>query len=175
MTAELWDYARGVIGLAFALAVVGKALDLDSFVQGIRSADLLPRGRAKPAASAVVALETLTVGLMLPGGTWSVTGLLLAAAQLTGYSAVLVVMLRKGDVRCACFGPATRVVSAADLVRNAVLAAVAVAGVVAWSRSPGDLATSDAVLVLAPAVATVLLLVALDDVVAVVRTPLQAD
>lgn len=175
MTVELWDYARGVVCLAFALAVVGKARDLGGFVHGVRSLGLLPRRLAAPVAGTVVALELAVVVAMLPGGAWTVAGLVLATAQLLVYTAALAVaMRRQGDVRCACFGPGTRPVTPVHLVRNGILGAIAAAGILAGVPHPAP-AAADAALVLGPAAATALLLAALDDVVALARTPLHTD
>ncbi|GLF99549.1 MauE/DoxX family redox-associated membrane protein [Streptomyces yaizuensis] len=148
---------------------------------------------ARPLAVAVVTAEAALVpALALPGvlappaaldavpgtaaGTAAVLlvcGLALAAVLLAAFTALAVSAARGGNrVPCRCFGRTTTPLGAVHAVRNAVLLAVAVTGLVAtalpgWSPGAGDpVAALTAVLAGA---ALGLLTTALDDLAALFR------
>ncbi|MEJ3653264.1 MauE/DoxX family redox-associated membrane protein [Actinomycetes bacterium KLBMP 9759] len=177
MSTEALVFSRAVVCLAFALSAAGKARDMSAFVHGVRSFRLLPARWSAPTAWAVLAAEVAVVALQLSGTAQATVGLALALGLLTAYTTSLgVLLVRRSDVRCNCFGPATRTVSAIDLVRNVLLAAAAVVGVVAVSAGePSSLPLADAALVVLPAAALVIVVTGLDDVVAVLRTPPRND
>jgi hypothetical protein len=172
-------FARAAMCLTFALSAFGKARDLDAFVHSVRSFGILPAGRGRPAAWALLTAEVAVVVLQLAAPTAAVAGLVLAAALLVAYIAALgVVVARRSEVRCNCFGSTARAVSGFDLVRNGLLLLVAITGVVAYSAGSAGAPmppVADAVLVVCASVAAVLVLVSLDDIAAILRTPPTND
>jgi uncharacterized membrane protein YphA (DoxX/SURF4 family) len=176
VTAEALTFCRAVIGLTFAISAFGKMRDLDAFVDGMRSFEILSPRWHRPVAWAVLAAELVVVVTQLLGYGAIFTGLVLALALLAAYTAVLgFALARRPEVRCNCFGPANRAVSTMDLVRNGLLAAVAVGGLVALSARPPDQSLADVALVVFAAASAVLVLANLDNIVSVVRTPLDPN
>lgn len=178
MTAgTLLVFARAVMCLTFAVSAFGKARDVDAFVHSVRSFDILPSGWGRPAAWALLTAEVAVVVLQLAGP--AVAGLVLAAALLVAYIVALgVVVARRSEVRCNCFGSTARAVSGFDLVRNGLLLLVALTGVLASSASSAGAPmppAADAVLVVCASVAVVLVLVGLDDIATILRTPPTND
>jgi hypothetical protein len=186
VTGELLVFARAVLFLTFVSSAIGKARDIGAFAESIRSFRLLPDRWSRPTAWAALAAEVAAALLQLPGAgaapldlpgaRAAVPGLALALAMLVTYTAALSIALaRQAELRCNCFGSASRPVSGVDLVRNVLLAGVAVAGLVAASERPRGLSASGDALVILPAAAAVLILVSLHDVVTILRTPVKAD
>ncbi|GAB3933752.1 methylamine utilization protein MauE [Kribbella albertanoniae] len=103
--------------------------------------EILPTGLRVPAAAGVVVAEvTLTVALLV-GAFFSLrfvatAGFLLAVLLLLAFTAAIVVTLRRGIRKpCKCFGAATTPLGRAHVVRNVLLLAAAVAGLVAGATS----------------------------------------
>jgi hypothetical protein len=167
----------------FALAGVHKARGRRSLAAfGDAVAGLSPlRGRAaRGIAATVVGAELGTAGLLAVGfvaGWAAVAGLLLAGVLLTSFTVVLVGAVRRGErVPCRCFGASysssssssDTVVGRRHVARNLGLlgcAATALVGHLAGHAGP-DLATT--VAAAAGAVAITAVLLALDDVAALV-------
>jgi uncharacterized membrane protein YphA (DoxX/SURF4 family) len=121
--------ARVVMALTFLVSSTGKLRDVTSFKAAVEDFDVVPRQWASAAVSVVVALELTVVAAMVTGGPWLVAGFVAASTALVVFSAALVVALRRHRVvSCNCFGAATARVSGYDIVRNAMLLAVALVG-----------------------------------------------
>jgi hypothetical protein len=120
---------RAVLGFVFAAAVVGKLRDRADFAQSLSSLGI--RRASAPVAAAVIAAEALCAGLLLFTATadW---GYGLAVLLLAAFSAGIVSAMRaKRAVACNCFGSGGKPLGPAHLVRNGLLALVAVAGLLA--------------------------------------------
>ena len=117
-----WRFLAVVLAVPFAWSAVAKAVAF-----GATSADFAELGIRRPevAVPAVCAAEAAAALLLLFRPR---IGAILALLLLTAFSGVLLSVLRSGrEVRCACFGAASRrPVDERDLLRNGVLAAVAV-------------------------------------------------
>ncbi|TDD60289.1 methylamine utilization protein MauE [Kribbella antibiotica] len=105
--------------------------------------EILPTGLRVPAAAGVVVAEvTLTVALLVGAFSASLrfvasAGFLLAVLLLLSFTAAIVVTLRRGIRKpCKCFGAATTPLGRAHVVRNVLLLAAAVAGLVAGATRP---------------------------------------
>lgn len=176
MTTELMVFAPFLIGLTFAVSALGKARDVAAFAETVAAFKVLPQRWSKAAARVLLGVEVAVVLLMFARRAGVVTALCLAAVLLVAYtSALAAVLLRGAAVGCDCFGTSSSKVSWADLVRNAVLLAAAVAGTVALSAGRPMPTVADSILVALAAVFTVLVLVNLGDVAAVVRAPITSD
>lgn len=111
------------VALACVLAAAGGLKLADPVATGDAYADLgLPAPRV--AAVALPVLELLVAALLVAA---PVAGALAALVLLLGFSAFLAWHLLRGtEAPCNCFGQArARPISGRDLVRNAVLGAVA--------------------------------------------------
>jgi hypothetical protein len=124
LAADLLMCCRWAVGLTFLASVAGKARDLAAFRRAVVRFGIPAPG---PVAVGTVAAElavvaTLAAGL-LPVGFGLAIGLLVLFSVLLGRT------VRTSDrVSCNCFGAGDRPVSRYDLVRNLLLAAVAVLG-----------------------------------------------
>lgn len=165
---------RCALGLVFVVSFVSKVRSRDSWVAftgsvralGVRSARLV-----RPAAVAVVIAEFAVVVLVavpVPGA--AVVGCVLAAGLLLVFGTAIAATLRRGvRASCRCFGASAAPLGVRHVVRNAVLAVAAVAGVVASARSGSAEAAGVAVAVCAGLLAGGLVTV-LDDVVDLFRS-----
>ncbi|MER6945853.1 MauE/DoxX family redox-associated membrane protein [Nonomuraea sp. NPDC000554] len=123
---------------ASSLAKISRAEAFRSFVASVRSLRIVPARWASATAGVVVAVEIVTVGLLLTP-PWYPAGLALAATVLAVFAVVAVVTRRRGlAVPCNCFGPGRggrrgaaaqgRPLGVPHAVRNALLAGVALGG-----------------------------------------------
>lgn len=120
---------RAALALLFLAAALHKVRDPGRFRVTLAEYRLLPRALVAAAAAALVAAEAgVAVALALPGR--SLPGALGAAGLLAVYGLAVAVNLARGrrDLDCGCAGPALRrPISGGLVVRNAVLAAAALA------------------------------------------------
>jgi hypothetical protein len=127
MLRDLGMSAAGLLALTFAWAGAAKLGRQEETAAGFADLGL---GHAAALARAVPLVElALAVALLaVPAGGGGAALVLLA-----GFSAVLARALRRGvEVRCACFGRAGGPpLSAAELIRNGLLAALAALAVAA--------------------------------------------
>lgn len=152
----------------FAVAAAAKAGHRDEFAGSLVALRLVRPGLARTAAITVVAGETALVGLVLWPATRSV-GLVLAAAAFLGLAGVALRAARGPlPAACRCFGVSGAPLGRPHAVRNAGLAGVALLAALTSGPAPGPGA-----LLVAATVAFVLvaLIVHLDDLTALVRTP----
>lgn len=152
----------------FAVAAVAKARHRDEFAGSLVALRLVRPGVARPAANAVIAGETALVVLCLWPAT-RVAGLALAALAFLGLAGVAL-RASRGPVAaaCRCFGVSGAPLGRPHAVRNAGLAAVALLAAVTSAPSPR---TGPLLVAATAAFVLVALVVHLDDLTALVRTP----
>ncbi|GII86308.1 methylamine utilization protein MauE [Sphaerisporangium siamense] len=164
---------RCLIGLTFVFAAVSKIIGRGAaagFVATIRELRPLSRGTARLVAATVVAAEFAVPALLLAPATARL-GFLLAVALLAAFTAGIVTVLRRRvSVRCRCFGPSGAPMAPHHVARNAVLALVAVTGLVAASAGPAPADPGALVLVAATAGVVAIVVVMLDEIVDLFRT-----
>jgi hypothetical protein len=164
---------RCLIATVFAVAAVSKVAGraaFDQFAGSVRGWPLPAALPVRPVAALVVAAE-FAVCLLLGSGA-TAGGYALALVLLSGFSvAVAWALVRGVRAPCRCFGASAAPLGSRHLVRNAVLGAVAAAGLVTSvtgaapaGRQPGGVAVAVAAgLVLGGLVAV------LDDIVELFR------
>ncbi len=116
--------------LLFARALVHKLADFTAFTGFVADYGVVPERMVRPAALAVVAAEAAVVALLLIPATAAAGGVL-AAAVLAAYGLAMAAVIRSGRrfVECGC-GGAVQPVGRPLLVRNAILAAVALSAAI---------------------------------------------
>jgi Methylamine utilisation protein MauE len=161
---------RCLLGVVFAVSAVSK-LRPAGFAEFIRTVRAVVPGWSRwagPIAATVAASEALVVvGLFLAARTpygFGLAGLLLAAfVPAIGYT------LRRGAaVRCRCFGSSGTPLGYPHLVRNALLIAVAVAGLLGNASIEGTgpaAALPAAAVSVAAGVVAAAVLIRLDEIV----------
>lgn len=118
------EVCRLYVFLLLAAAVVGKARQIAVFEMAV--AELLQIGPSagRVTVYAVLAAEAVTALLLLAGGSWAYWGSIAAIVLFCLFTAVLATALAQGRaIACNCFGGSEHVISAYDLVRNAILIA----------------------------------------------------
>ena len=142
MTGSLVLFARASFAVLLVAAVAGKASGRRRWRAFGSSLEPLAGGLAGPAAAAVLAAETTSV-LLLCAPVAPAWGLGAAGLLLAVFAAGIGCAVRSGRrVRCRCFGVDGGELDAAAAVRNAVLAAVALAA--AWAGAALQPATPSA-------------------------------
>ncbi|MFE4974157.1 MauE/DoxX family redox-associated membrane protein [Kitasatospora sp. NPDC056651] len=167
MTAYLLLGCRAVIAVVFARSALAKLRARRDFASALRAMALLPPGTTGAAVIGVPAAEValaLLVWTPAPLATWAFAA---TAGLVALFAAVLVVLLRRGtDVSCSCFGASGVPVGGAHVVRNLVLIAIAVTGLVASALpAPGGLGAAGAVVALLAAGFASVLIIATDTLV----------
>lgn len=167
--------ARGILGLTFLASATGKLRDLTAFTAAVEDFDLIPRRWARAAAFAVVTAELALVATMGVGGPLLMPGFAVAAVVLVLFTGVLASTLRRRRVvSCNCFGAATAKVSGYDIVRNAGLIAVAVAGALsAQSAEEKGISASEVLVLVLMAAGFTLVALNLADVARTLRQPFR--
>ena len=140
---------RCAVGGVFGVSVAGKIRGRPAFRAFASWLAALPvplvRGQARAAAAVIAAAEaTIVILVALP---WTVrAGLVLAAVLLGVFAAGTWLAVARGtDASCQCFGVSASPLGRRHVVRDALLGAVAVAGVVAAGSGgarPGGVAVS---------------------------------
>ena len=121
---------RAALALLFVVAALHKLRDLRTFQGTFADYRLLPDALS-PAAARVVPLAELLVAALLVAPSTGAMGKVGAAGLLIVYAAAVGVNLLRGrrHIDCGCAGPAARRrISGWLVARNAVLALVALAG-----------------------------------------------
>ncbi|WP_053736633.1 MauE/DoxX family redox-associated membrane protein [Nocardia sp. NRRL S-836] len=122
---------RVVVGLVFLLAVAGKLrgrAELTAFTESLGSFGLRPARLRSALATTVIAVEAVAVVLLAVAPR---LGLGFAALVLVAFSgAVLAAKATGREVRCRCFGADGGLMGRKHLIRNGVLVAVALTGLV---------------------------------------------
>jgi hypothetical protein len=123
---------RAALVVVFALAFAGKvrgAAAWRAFVQSLAAFGVSAAWARPPAAAAIAAVEAAAVVLLVASPA---PGFALALALLAVFTGALVVALRRGQrAPCRCFGASERPIGPAHLARNAILLALACAGLAA--------------------------------------------
>ncbi|TDC43962.1 MauE/DoxX family redox-associated membrane protein [Micromonospora sp. KC213] len=148
---------RVLLGTVLLVAAVGKVSGRDAyrgFTRSVRDMGYRPAG---PLAAAVVAAEFTAVALL---AVFPPAGFLASAALLLAFTAAIVANLRRGGGTCRCFGRAAAPLGRHHVWRNAFLIGCAVAGALAPA---GPVRPGEAVLVVAGALVTGVLVVMLDE------------
>ncbi|MFI0944308.1 MauE/DoxX family redox-associated membrane protein [Streptomyces sp. NPDC021020] len=151
--------ARLVLALVFTVSAASKLRSRAAFAAFTTAVGRLagvPAAYRRPAAALLAAGEVLlAAGLLVPATAH--LALALAAALLLAFTAALARALRAPEpVACNCFGPSDRPVSAAQLVRNGLLvalAASALAGGPGQAAGPADVGAGPLLVSLLGAVA----------------------
>ncbi|MFJ8078415.1 MauE/DoxX family redox-associated membrane protein [Streptomyces sp. NPDC096176] len=129
----------GVVFLVSSLSKVSRRGAFASFTASVSEMRLLPPALAGTVASAVVSAEcAVCVLLVIPAAPAMTLGFLAAAGMLTTFAAAITLSLRRGGrVACRCFGASTTPLGLLHVVRNGVLASLAIlAAVVDAPRGP---------------------------------------
>lgn len=159
---------------AVFVVAVGSKLSRRAFREFVAATGrLLPGGWSgwrRPVAAGVVVAEVAVVGLL----AWPVTavtgpaGFGLALVLSAGFSTGIAAALRRGErAPCRCFGDASAPLGPGHLVRNGVLATVALAGLVlGWLPAPAAVPPAGAGLAGLVGLVLAALVVRMDDLVA---------
>ncbi|HEX5596095.1 MAG TPA: MauE/DoxX family redox-associated membrane protein [Micromonosporaceae bacterium] len=167
---------QGLLAVVF-LASAGSKLRsgqaLRAFASSLAAMRLVRGAFAQPVAVAVALAEAVVMALVAAPPTRH-AGFAVAAALLAVLTTGVVVVLARGAAApCRCFGTSAAPLSRRHLVRNVLLAAVAVIGLVAPVGHPP---LAGAIIALLGGALTGLLVTALDDLVtlfAPASTPLE--
>lgn len=122
-------FCRIVIAFVFLISFAGKIRDVSGFELTVVNFGLLPQQLTMPAARAFLGLELAAVILLVIGGKAMALGFLLALLLLTIFSVALVVLIhRKSEMSCNCFGQSVQKITYYDVLRNALLAISSILG-----------------------------------------------
>ncbi|MFD7712101.1 MauE/DoxX family redox-associated membrane protein [Streptomyces sp. NPDC059786] len=158
---------RCLIGTVFVVSFIGKFTArgaLADLVGSLRELRLLPENRVRTAARLLTTAEGGIAALLIaPSSTLAGLGLGAAALLLTVFAAGIGIAARRGaHAVCACFGPSQVPLGRRHVVRNALLAAVAVTGIAA-SASTSPVSPGPAVVAAVSGLLTGVLITRLDD------------
>jgi hypothetical protein len=159
--------ARTALALLFVVAAAHKLRDVATFRATFRDYRLVPAALAGSLATLVPSAELAVAALLLAPGT-GVVGKIGGAGLLVVYAAAVAVNLARGrrHIDCGCAGPhAQRPIGGGIVVRNALLAAAALAALV--PVRPRPLLWIDALTVSGAVVALAALYLAADRLMAV--------
>src|SRR5262245_60135190 len=161
---------RAILAGVFIASLISKVRSGRAYAAFRRSIDawqVVPRRWSAPIAPAVATGEAAVVLLLALLRTVPI-GCVAAALLLSAFTVgISVVRRRRRAVTCRCFGASTTEVVAAHLVRNVLLLVLCVTGVVTAVTVDGPQPTAaGAVLALLVAAVGVLIVVRLDDIVA---------
>jgi uncharacterized membrane protein YphA (DoxX/SURF4 family) len=167
-------FGRCLLALVFLASAVGKLRGrpaFRAFADSLRAMNLLPGRVVVPVAVVVAAAEAVVPLLLpLPVAALVTAGFVVAATLLAAFTVAVAAVLRRGTaVSCRCFGEAAAApFGRHHLARNVVLTVVAGAGAYASLGAPG-MTVQAAVLCVPLAVVGALIVVRLDDIVALFR------
>jgi hypothetical protein len=164
-------FAQAVLAVVFSASLLSKLRDPGRFRRTVVAFDIVPYSWSAAIARALTVAEGIALTVLILGivrvGSWpprwvSVAGLLLGLALIAIYTAALaVVKLRRARVACNCFGGRNATVSWYDVVRNALLLALAFAGL---TQVPEVLSAPDRALVALAAAPVALIIINFADV-----------
>ncbi|MFG3704694.1 MauE/DoxX family redox-associated membrane protein [Micromonospora sp. NPDC047670] len=166
-------FSRCLLALVFLASAASKLRGrpaFRAFADSLRAMNLLPARVVVPVAGAVVVAEAAVPVLLLaplPGAAVTTVGFALATALLAAFTVAIAAVLRRGTaVSCRCFGEAAAApFGRHHLARNVALIVVAGTGAYA-SLGDSGLTVATGVLSVPLAVVGALVVVRLDDVVA---------
>nr|BFE60911.1 methylamine utilization protein MauE [Dactylosporangium thailandense] len=165
--------ARLLVATVFVVALAGKVGSrraYTAFADSLRQMRVVPPRLVAPAAAGSVAAEVAVVALLLVPARWAaVAGFVIAAGLLAVFAGAIALSLRTGSrAPCRCFGASTTPLGRGHIVRNAVLVAIALAGLAAAAGGsaiavPGAIVAGGAGLVVG------IVVTAYDDIAALFR------
>ncbi|MBE1486638.1 MauE/DoxX family redox-associated membrane protein [Plantactinospora soyae] len=161
---------RVLLGVVFLVSAASKLRNrsaFDAFAVGLRDTGLVSAGNTRRIGVLTVAAEVGVVLLLAVPATVPI-GYLLAGALLAVFVGGIGLMMRRGvDATCPCFGVSTTRLGGRQVIRNAVLLAIAGTGLVAALAGTGVGSGEWAGLLLAAVTGAVvaLIVVRLDDIV----------
>jgi Methylamine utilisation protein MauE len=162
-----------LVAVVFAISAVGKVRTAPvrlAFRRSLAGMAVLPARAVGTVAAAVPVAEAASVVLIVMPPT-AVLGCVLALALLVTFTTGIVIVLRRGTrAGCLCFGTTERPYGPRHLVRNALLAAAALAGAAA-SGHPTDL--PGALIAIAAGVLAALVLVTFDEMLDLFARPVR--
>jgi hypothetical protein len=166
---------RSLIALVFVVSAVSKLRSRRAYAEFVSATGRLsPRpvaaATARRLAAATVVAELATVVLVLVPATVP-AGFGAAAALLLAFTGTILLALRRGvRAPCRCFGSSEQPLGSAQVVRNAVLLAVAALGLAGGvSAAPSPELAGALVAVVAGGVAATMVVVA-DDIASLFDT-----
>lgn len=168
--------ARYLLACVFLISFVGKVRGHARYAEYVTATGrlmprpVLARVPARVVAPAVVVAEAAIVILLAVPAT-VLPGLVLSCLLLAVFAGATAAALRRGDhAPCHCFGSSQRAVGVGHVVRNVLLALVAVAGMVAAAADARPLDAAQTTVVAGAAVVAAVLFVIADDIADVFRT-----
>jgi hypothetical protein len=170
---EVLLLVRAATVLVFAWSFGSKMATRDALRRSIAAFRVVPASWSRPLSTVVLTAEAAVAVLVLVGGPVLVVGFALAATLLAGFTAAIASSLaRRVRVRCSCFGPSDKPVSAYDLVCNLFLMACAVGGAVLAARDGSVPDARACVLLVAVSGVLVMLVVNVETIAESLRRPL---
>jgi hypothetical protein len=171
----------GVIVLVFAMSAMGKMRSRAAFDGFVRTTLtllgaavpgwMIGRAGIRRVAGAVVATESaIPVLIVIPVLTRLGHGLAMVLLPVFGF-AIAAALWRGVRTSCRCFGSSSVPLGAGHLIRNALLFGVAATGLVIGPRGIGHADPGGLVVAVAAAAVLTLLVVRLDDVIALFTSP----
>lgn len=125
-------FSRLVIGITFAMSVVGKLRDFSAFKASVENFRLLPKALVLPVAILGILFEITVILFIVLGNQFLLIGFGIALMLLLIFTIALIsLLIRNIKVSCNCFGKTKDPVSGYDVVRNIVFIACALAGLFA--------------------------------------------
>ncbi|GAA0975447.1 methylamine utilization protein MauE [Acrocarpospora macrocephala] len=153
----------------FLTSSVGKIFHFSSFTDSVREMRLLPIG-AVPSVAILIVTAELVAALSIPIGLLTSSALLvyafaLSAVLCVAFSLAIITVIRRGSsVACNCFGRQASEFSARHIVRNTLLAAAAVVGMLSADVGVSSWTTETGITIVAGLVLS-LLVILMDDLV----------
>ncbi|MCD9146030.1 TlpA family protein disulfide reductase [Streptomyces albireticuli] len=132
MSYALWAI-RGCIGTIFFISSLSKTFgrgSFTSFASSLNNLRIIPQRAVVLTAGGVVASEWAVVALLIAPIQWIFTlGLALASMMLVSFSLAIIRVTGREEgtaVTCSCFGSSTRPLGVRQIVRNVLLAGLAI-------------------------------------------------
>jgi Methylamine utilisation protein MauE len=132
---SIFFFVRALLAVVFATAAFGKASNLGKlgvFADSLKNIgpQLFATRLRRLAGATIVAAAEATACILLVLPVASLAGLAVALVLLLAFGAAIANVVRRGATApCHCFGAEGSPLSSSHLLRNGVLAAIAVAGI----------------------------------------------
>jgi len=153
--------SQALLAAVFGWAAASKLRGFAAFRQSVLRLGLVPDRYAGVVAIGIVAIES---GCALAVPLWPVVGLIGCLGVLMVFCGGIVVLLTRGvSASCACFGATGSPLGRKHLIRNGLLAGIALCGLLAGA--PSDLHPGGALDAVFAGLIGAALLVAFDDLV----------
>jgi hypothetical protein len=156
---------RALLALVFLVSMLGKVRNRALFAASLRDLRTVPASMVSGVALAVIVCEAVIPVLLAVPGT-VVPGFVLAGAMLAAFIVVIGVSVGRGSaVPCPCFGAGAEPLGGRHIVRNTLLLAAAVAGILLAPRPAPDAEAAGILLALVAAAVLAALIVRMDDLI----------